>query len=123
MCALAPHFPIIINEPLRQCRLIWNIRVLSYLYSSINLGVQFVHTKSDFSAFTFNPDSNIFCKTFSIASRWSTKSCLVITITPSIYACTVLNPSNSLDIFSWKILRFFLNPLCSCWFSYILLTQ
>ena len=52
--------------------------------------------KNESSVFTSNTDSTSYFKTFSGTLRWS--------ITFSIYAHTILKPSNSLDIFSWNIL-------------------
>ena len=56
--------------------------------------------ENDFFVFTFNPYSTGLCWTLSNAFRWSLKLFLVITSMSSIYARTMLSPSNSSDIFS-----------------------
>ena len=59
-----------------------------------------IYQKDEFSVFIYNPDSSDFCRTFTSSFILSVNLYLVLTSTSPTYAHTILNPSNSSDIFS-----------------------
>ena len=72
-----------------------------------------VYPMKDFSAFTLNPDYASLCRTISNAFIWSLDLFLVITSMSYMYARTMSNPSNILDIFCWKISGLLQTLICS----------
>ena len=111
MCTLPPHVPIIIKIFMNQLTshslvgapldlmysTFYDKGITLYLISkNLRYSVS-VHIKNNFSVFTFITTSASFFKIFFITFRWSTNFIIVITITLSMCAHTILKPLNNLD--------------------------
>ena len=77
----------------------------------------FVRLNNVFSEFNFNTNSANLCRTFYIYFTWSMRLYLVLTVIPYMYARTISNILESLDIFYWKMLEKLQTPMDCFWYS------